>query len=231
MGKKKTASLISDLLEPDNNSPDKQWQAAILLGKLGPNKTGEEVISALVKTLKLNFGALVRSHAAEALGMLEDKKAVDALILSLNDPYRLTRSYAARSLGKLGDNRAVQPLLEVMKNDDFFGARAEAAEALGKLCDDEMNEECKKVRRALLAQKKAENERTKSGKEEGRATRVLGEVEKSLEKMEMLMEEMEKKHEEIREASDQEEYDRIPKLMQELDLSLKKFKTTMLGFS
>jgi len=224
------STLVAELRDFNRNAPDKQWQAAILLGKLEASKVNKKVISALTDALKPQNGALVRAHASEALGMIGNKHAVDALIAALKDDYRLTRSYAARSLGKLGDLRAIGPLLEVMRSDVFFGTRAEAAEALGKLCADNVDKECKEVRRALIAQKKLENERKKSGVEEGRATRVLGEVEKSLERMEQLMADMENKNKELREASEQGRFDRIPELMKEVDITLRRMRNTMIGF-
>ena len=76
----------------------------------------------------------VRRHAAEALGKLGDKRAVDPLINALSDDDFWVRLSAAEALGRLGDTRAVDPLIKML-SDDYSGVRRDAAEALGLLAD------------------------------------------------------------------------------------------------
>jgi HEAT repeat protein len=68
--------------------------------------------------------------AANALGKIQDPRAVDALIQALKNPR--ARNSAAWNLGKVGDSRAVEPLVEAMKDQDQE-FRKWAAEALAKI--------------------------------------------------------------------------------------------------
>ena len=70
--------------------------------------------------------------AAEALGQLGDKRAVDPLIKALSDDHYWVRLSAAMALGQLGDKRAVDPLIMVL-SDDYSGVRKAAKAALKKL--------------------------------------------------------------------------------------------------
>ena len=74
----------------------------------------------------------VRSRAAEALGKIGDKRAVDSLVAALKDPFSTVRAYAAESLGRIDDARTVDVLVVSLKDQDP-GVRASAAESLGKI--------------------------------------------------------------------------------------------------
>jgi HEAT repeat protein len=76
----------------------------------------------------------VRRQAAEALGRLGDKAAVEPLIAALKDDDRGVRWSAASALGALADNRAVEPLIAALKDQDAW-VRGMVAEALGRLGD------------------------------------------------------------------------------------------------
>ena len=52
----------------------------------------------------------LRWKGAEALGRLGDPRAVDDLILALQDGDRLVRKKAVWALGSIGDPRAISPL-------------------------------------------------------------------------------------------------------------------------
>ncbi len=221
--------LIRQLREVDAQAPDRRWQAAQALGNA--KEGGVKVVSALMEALGPTYGALSRAHAAEALGNLGDGNAVPALMGAMGDPYRLTRSYAARALGKLGDLQAIGVLLKTMESDEFFGARAEAAEALGKLCEGKDTEECGKVRRALLAQKKVEQERQKVGAEEGRGARVLGEVDRSLRRLGELLEQAEAQVKEIQSAVGRSDLKAVTRGASELRSIMYEVRTVMLNFA
>jgi len=135
--------LIQNLHADLSPHTDRQFEAAIELGKSGDAAIRGRIIGELIKALSVQHQALTRAHAAEALGDFAAAQAIPALVEALKDPYRLVRSYAARALGKMRDReitKAIEPLVYQLGNDSFFGARAEAAEALGnllKLCGDE----------------------------------------------------------------------------------------------
>ena len=74
----------------------------------------------------------VRRHAAEALGKLGDKRAVDPLINALADDDSIVRRDAAEALGLLGDKRAVDPLIKALGDKEEW-VRRTAAKALEQL--------------------------------------------------------------------------------------------------
>jgi HEAT repeat protein len=224
--------LILQLQKIDPQAPDKQWQAAIELGRLSEAADRVKAVPPLIEALQFpKYDALARSHSAEALGNLNDQRAVAALIAALQDPYRLTRSYAARALGKLGDAQAIDPLLKLMQTDEFFGARAEAAEALGKLCEGKDTDPCRQVRTALVAQKKIEEERRKQGAEEGRGGRVANEVERALARLGELLEQAEAQVEAITAASNQGDVAKVNQGLATLRGIMREAKTIRLNFA
>jgi HEAT repeat protein len=64
----------------------------------------------------------VRFWAAAAVGDLQHRGAVPALIERLRDPDLWVRYRAARSLGMLGDAAALQPLQDRVRNDIWYVA-------------------------------------------------------------------------------------------------------------
>lgn len=79
-------------------------------------------------------GNRVRRLAAEGLGRLKVKDAVEPLIQVLDDSDKVLRAKAIWALGEIRDARAVPTLLTLL-NDRDVRIRAEAARALGKLGD------------------------------------------------------------------------------------------------
>lgn len=76
----------------------------------------------------------VRSAAAEALGKLGDMRAVESLIVALNDGYVCWE--AAEALGRLGALRSVGLLIDTLKDENAnWWVRTAAATALGNLGD------------------------------------------------------------------------------------------------
>jgi len=62
----------------------------------------------------------VRYHAAEALGMCRDARAVEPLIESLDDDKYSVRSEVMVALARLGDPRAVKPLLARLPESAWY---------------------------------------------------------------------------------------------------------------
>jgi HEAT repeat protein len=75
-----------------------------------------------------------RPDAAEALGKLGDRRAVEPLAVALGECDIVLQKCAVEALGKLGDPRAVEPLAAMLKDSNWEVQRS-AAEALGELCD------------------------------------------------------------------------------------------------
>ncbi|MGB9937383.1 MAG: HEAT repeat domain-containing protein [Methanobacterium sp.] len=77
----------------------------------------------------------VRENAAEALGLLLDKRAVEPLIYSLTyDNDEDVRWKSAWALGNIGDKKAIEPLIYALQ-DERWPVRRFAASALGKMRD------------------------------------------------------------------------------------------------
>lgn len=177
MTEQEVNQAIAQLRQLDPAAPDRQFEAAVALGKLTPPFDQDSVAKALADALQVPQ-SLTRAHVAEALGNLGIKESVPALIGALKDRYQLVRSYAARALGKLGDQAAIAPLIEVLARDTFFGARAEAAEALRKLCPNDFTPPCQQARQALSQHRAEELKRN-----EERSRRVLAEIDLSLKEL------------------------------------------------
>ncbi len=96
-------------------------------------------VQGLFKALGYQKDWHVRASAAQALGELGDRHAVEPLIASLKESDGNVQQAAAQALGQLGDTRAVEPLIaslefKWMQPYYFFVQRA-AVQALGKLKD------------------------------------------------------------------------------------------------
>jgi len=92
----------------------------------------------------------VRRQTVWALMTLQDYRAVEQIIETLNDKSLNVLCYATYALGKIGDKRAVTPLIDILLKKDFCtytnakgsmfpehscDPRLEAAAALGKIKD------------------------------------------------------------------------------------------------
>ena len=86
-------------------------------------------VKRLIKALKHKETG-IRSKAAEALGNIGDKMAVEFLITSLQDLD--VRTSSAKALGKIGDARAVEPLNQFLKGENSQ-IRSVAIDALGEI--------------------------------------------------------------------------------------------------
>jgi len=92
---------------------------------------GESAVEPLIAALK--YGGDTRKEAAIALGKIGDKRAVEPLIVVLNDKFWDANANAAGeaawALGEIGDQSAVKPLITMLKGR----YRSKAGEALGKI--------------------------------------------------------------------------------------------------
>ncbi len=97
-------------------------------------------VEGLVKVLRYRAGRRdgksesVRKEAAQALGKLGDKRAVEPLIAVVGNG-DASGAYAVEALGEIGDPRAVEPLLALLAGDDSYARCRRAAEALGGIGD------------------------------------------------------------------------------------------------
>jgi HEAT repeat protein len=121
-------SIIPLLASPNVSVRADSVRALGYLAPIGDNSVG----SALLSMLQDNE-ALVRSEAAEALGSLRHRPAIDLLkTLLKNDPEWLVRASAAEALGNIGDPSAI-PALEHALDDEMVEVQLYAAISLGLL--------------------------------------------------------------------------------------------------
>jgi len=113
----------------------KQWDELV---KLGVPAVGSLIETLEDEDINIDCGATIRESvavregAAEALGKIRDKRAVEPLTNALKDGLSHVRYYAARALGEIGDPRAIGPLTQALKDNDE-GVRVEAKKALEKI--------------------------------------------------------------------------------------------------
>ena len=86
----------------------------------------------LIEDLK-HKDSSVRRHAAEMLGIIGDKEAVDALILVLKDENRFVRQEAIAALGKIGGERLVEPLTRALEEEKDEFVKESLRKVLEKL--------------------------------------------------------------------------------------------------
>ena len=97
------------------------------VGALG--KIGAPAVAPLIAALK-DEDTNVRRNAADALGEVNDVRAVEPLIEALKDPN--VRRNAADALGEIKDVRAIDPLIAALGDEERY-FRNDAAGALGKI--------------------------------------------------------------------------------------------------
>jgi HEAT repeat protein len=93
----------------------------------------EQNISILIRQLS-DQNPNLRARSAESLGNMGDPRAVEPLLLLIDDPVSDVVWVALRSLGTLRDPRAFEPLIRCIDNPDRW-IRQGAAWALGELGD------------------------------------------------------------------------------------------------
>ena len=122
-------------LTQGTGASDQRTAAVYVLGWLRDTRA----LAPLVQVLRNSQeGAQLRSHAAEALAYLGDRRAVPALLAALDDPAPAVRLWSAFALGELGDMRAVAPLERLAATDvspvpGWWTVGEEAREALKRL--------------------------------------------------------------------------------------------------
>jgi bilin biosynthesis protein len=126
---------IERLYSPDGTD---RASAAFHLRKMGAETTliflGKDAVPSLMKAAA-DEDLEIRRRVAKILGDIKDPRAVQCLLLTLDDKDRNVRMLAASSLAEIG-KPCLEGLLEVLKNRDKpFETRADAAWALGKVGD------------------------------------------------------------------------------------------------
>ncbi len=97
-------------------------------------KIGKPAVPSMINCLD-NPDSIVRRKACDALGLMDDTRAVEPLNKMLKDSNRHVRRRAANALIKVGDESSIKPLIEALE-DSEEKVRMRAAEALGKIGDE-----------------------------------------------------------------------------------------------
>lgn len=97
-------------------------------------------VNDLIKALNYRKNAQVRSSAAEALGELKEKNAVEPLINALKDEDKSVIGSAILALGKIKDDRAIDPLVSTVGP-----WKLSVAKALGQIASDRAFDEQAKL--------------------------------------------------------------------------------------
>ena len=109
----------------------------LLIGGCAPNIENlkdKQDVEGLIRYLGYESDINVQESAAEALGLIGDKRAVEPLIEALKDEVSGVRNRAAVAIGNIKDARAVGPLIKALEDEDeVSNVRDSAAEALGKI--------------------------------------------------------------------------------------------------
>ena len=133
LGDRQAAKSLSAVLR--DPAAEVAREAASALGALGDGSAVES-LSAVVVNADGYFDSTVRIAAADALGKLQDRGAVPALVAGVRDPIAEVSQAAIRALGSLGGERVIEPLVAVVQNKDNYFltfVRETAVEALGRL--------------------------------------------------------------------------------------------------
>jgi HEAT repeat protein len=117
--------LIQTLLDDDDAV---QRSAQVALGEMG-----SIALSRMMEALQDKEGpSQIREGAAAALGRIGDKRAVEALMIAIEDEVQEVRCNAAWSLAELVDKRSVKALIKAT-SDEFWLVRLNAVAGLGKI--------------------------------------------------------------------------------------------------
>lgn len=132
VGGRSTDSTLARRLNDLN--PQVRAEAARGLGVRGANAW----ISELISTLESDPEVEVKRSAAYALGLIGDRRSLEALVLKVGDrrAHSGLRGVAAEALADIADRGAVVPLIEAL-SDVSAEVRLWAAFALGRLGDAE----------------------------------------------------------------------------------------------
>ena len=118
--------LVNEFMS-SNQAPSEEINSLI-------NIKDTRVVKLLIQALHDNNWGNRRRRAANALGKLGDKSAVEPLIQALKESDVQIRRAAAGALEKVGNAEAVEALIQSLKDTDK-SVRLLSANALGKIGD------------------------------------------------------------------------------------------------
>ncbi len=120
------SKLLEDL---KSRSAQMRWNAAANLGMM----KSERALPALTNTLNKDVNGQVRLLSAWALGRIGDKKASEALLKAVRDPWIDARPFAVWALGEIKDPGTVDSLGKILFIENETGTREAIVRALRKI--------------------------------------------------------------------------------------------------
>jgi len=140
------ASLI-DLL----NDESVKYRAKVVVTEIVGNLRCKNSVPALIKLLKSDYRD-VRRTSIKSLGQIESDEAKECLIDAISDDDSHVRKTAVAALGKIGEMAAFEPLIKMLRNEQYNDVIDEFINALMKINSDlflsrigEFNENIRKI--------------------------------------------------------------------------------------
>ncbi len=116
----------------DGEHPQAAVWAAKILGRIGDGAATAPLLERLYDRVDT-----VRMAATEALGVLGDRRATQALLrAALSDPMPQVRAHAAGAIGRMGAEASIDVLVAALADPDY-GTRVRALEALEMIRPDD----------------------------------------------------------------------------------------------
>lgn len=129
------AAVAATILSLRNSNADNARDAAIELGLLG-DRAAVIPLTEVLANSDGYFHSVVRAAAAASLGQLQDRRALEPLLVAITDPIAEVSIESIRSLAALGDSEAIDALIDVVRNRTGYFlpvARRAAIVSLGQL--------------------------------------------------------------------------------------------------
>ena len=140
-------NIVQSTVIFDGNATSKSQDDFTLTHLLDSSYVALEPLFKFIEVQAFPFPEGVARKAAETLGNVGHKLAVEPLIKALeNNVYPSVRRKAAEALGKIGDKRAVKPLIKALEDESNYACEFalvkfgnDAVELLIKALEDENN--------------------------------------------------------------------------------------------
>ncbi len=137
----KDTNYVNSIVRLTNSEKENVKNAAFhALAQIG----GTTSINFLIQILETQH-AKNNIVAAQALGIIGDSSACKSLIKKLDYYYEDVVRACIIALGQIEDRSAIEPIFEIFKNNNSSNLTAVAAVTLGKLGDNRVIHECKKL--------------------------------------------------------------------------------------
>lgn len=101
----------------DDPSDEKRAASAYMLGRLSDSGSGNDLLEVVLNKKEIQK---IRGYAAESLGVLREKNAVNSLLIALYESNDELRFWIIYALGQIGDPAAIPDLEGIAKGEDII---------------------------------------------------------------------------------------------------------------